>query len=348
MRIQASSVQLTSQHLLVEQSAKTAHLQVWIGQRPGETAAPAASPALGVDQVSLSGAPPASGAAATLEEGGDDPAHPQLTILRLLLERMTGRRILVFNPGSGQQPPPPPAVATPQPAGASTEPPTQNQGWGMISDYHESYQRTESTAFTASGTLTTGDGRRISFAVEMSMSQEFHQETQISLKAGDALKDPLVLNFTGAPVTLSTDTFSFDLNRDGRGEQINFVGPGSGFLVLDKNGDGVVNDGSELFGPTSGNGYQELASYDSDHNGWLDEADPVFRQLQLWSGETADTRQLTAIGAKGIGAIYLGRAATPFTLNNASNELQGQVGETGIYAREDGSVGTMQQVDLVT
>jgi len=101
----------------------------------------------------------------------------------------------------------------------------------------------------------------------MTMSREFSQETNLTIRAGDALKDPLVINLTGAPVALSQDKFAFDLNADGQNEQIGMVKSGSGFLVLDKNHDGIVNDGSELFGPTSGNGYQELAAYDGDKNG---------------------------------------------------------------------------------
>ncbi|NTV14085.1 MAG: VCBS repeat-containing protein [Desulfobulbaceae bacterium] len=343
MQIQASSVQLAAQHHLVEKQEKKVQLQAWIGPRP---AANAAAPA-GQDLLSLSGtAPPPGPAAAQDETAAVDPAHPQLTILRLLLERMTGRRIVVFNPGAPPAAPAPPPTA-PAPSGPAGETSNQEQGWGMIYDYHESFAQTESTAFQASGTFRTADGREIAFAVEMTMSREFRQETNISLRAGDALKDPLVLNFSGAPVELTQDKFAFDIDSDGQSEQIGMVKSGSAFLVLDRNQDGQINAGSELFGPSSGDGYQELASYDGDKNGWIDEADPIFKRLQLWTGEAVDARQLLSLGAKGIGAIFLGRVATPFALNNANNELQGMVRESGIFAREDGSVGTIQQIDLV-
>lgn len=51
------------------------------------------------------------------------------------------------------------------------------------------------------------------------------------------------------------------------------VRPGGVFLALDKNGDSVINDGKELFGAATGQGFKELAIYDSDKNYWIDEND---------------------------------------------------------------------------
>ena len=52
-------------------------------------------------------------------------------------------------------------------------------------------------------------------------------------------------------------------------------------------------------------------------------------------------------GEKGVGAIYLGNVASDFALKSlATNESQGQVRSTGVFLKENGAVGTMQQVDL--
>jgi len=64
-----------------------------------------------------------------------------------------------------------------------------------------------------------------------------------------------------------------DLDANGVTEKISFVGSGGGFLALDKNSDGVVNDGRELFGAATGQGFKELAEYDSDNNNWINEND---------------------------------------------------------------------------
>ena len=72
----------------------------------------------------------------------------------------------------------------------------------------------------------------------------------------------------------------YDLHEsysDGRKDNISFVQPGSGFLAVDKNNDGKINNGKELFGPNTGNGFDELAKYDSDGNQWIDESDPSLK-----------------------------------------------------------------------
>ncbi|HHW61210.1 MAG TPA: hypothetical protein GX404_04825, partial [Syntrophomonadaceae bacterium] len=56
--------------------------------------------------------------------------------------------------------------------------------------------------------------------------------------------------------------------------------------------------------------------------------------------------QLFALGQKGIGAIYLGSSATPFALKDVANHSHGQVQRTGLFLREDGTPGIVQQIDL--
>jgi len=78
---------------------------------------------------------------------------------------------------------------------------------------------------------------------------------------------------------------------------------GSGFLVHDQNGDGHVNDGTELFGPTTGDGFTELTTWDTDQNGWLDANDPIWAKLQIWTRDAAGNDLLFNLAQKGIGAI---------------------------------------------
>lgn len=95
--------------------------------------------------------------------------------------------------------------------------------------------------------------------------------------------DPLIVNFSGTAAQLTDTKYQFDLNSDGRKDNISFVQPGSGFLAVDKNDDGKINNGKELFGPNAGNGFDELAKYDADGNQWIDESDPIFKQLKIWT-----------------------------------------------------------------
>lgn len=217
----------------------------------------------------------------------------------------------------------------------------------LIYDYYESHYESESTSFEANGKIVTEDGKEIDFSVDLNMSREFFSEEQINIRAGDALKDPLVINFSGSAAELTETKFSFDIDNNGTENQISFLRPGSGFLALDKNGDGEINNGSELFGPESGNGFHDLAAYDSDGNKWIDENDSIYDKLRIWTKDGDGNDVLFALGEKGIGAIYLGSASTLFSMKDGENNLLGQVQSTGVFLRENGGVGTVQQVDLV-
>jgi hypothetical protein len=226
-------------------------------------------------------------------------------------------------------------------------PQPQAQGWGMIYDASETYMEQESTDFAAAGKVLTADGREIDFSVQLSMSRSFMKHNEVHIRAGDAkLVDPLVINFGGTAAQLTQTQFDFDLDADGAPEQISFVKPNSGMLALDKNGDGRINDGTELFGPTTGDGFAELAVHDQDGNQWIDEADPIYDRLRIWTKGAEGQDQLFALGEKGIGAIYVGHVATPFDIKDDRNQLLGQVQGTGVFLKEQGGAGTIQQVDL--
>ena len=79
---------------------------------------------------------------------------------------------------------------------------------------------------------------------------------------------------------LSDQTFYFDLDADGEEEEISML-KGSGYLALDKNEDGIINDGSELFGTGNGDGFADLARYDEDGNGWIDENDSILSLIHI-------------------------------------------------------------------
>src|SRR5690606_41257436 len=118
----------------------------------------------------------------------------------------------------------------------------------------------EHTAFSATGEILTADGKRLRFELNLQMSREFYQSTSVSLRAGDAVrKDPLVINFGGNAAELTDQKFDFDIDADGEVDRVSFVGSASGFLALDRNSNGVIDDGTELFGARTGNGFAELA-----------------------------------------------------------------------------------------
>lgn len=131
----------------------------------------------------------------------------------------------------------------------------------------------------------------------------------------------------------------FDLDGDGREDKINRLKPGSGFLALDKNGDGMINDGSELFGTRSGNGFADLAAYDTDHNGFIDEGDEIWDKLKIWVTDEDGNEHLYSLAEKGVGAICLQNAATDFTVKGENNQTNGCIRRSGFSCMRMGTQG---------
>ena len=211
------------------------------------------------------------------------------------------------------------------------------------------YHEEEEMSFQTQGTVETSDGRSIDFNLELCMSRSFTEAYEQTFSMGlPDFTDPLVINLDCDAADVSDQTFMFDLDADGHEEAISQLTGGSGFLALDRNRDGKINDGSELFGTKSGNGFADLARYDLDHNGWIDEADEIFDKLLIWRKDKDGNDRLTGLGAAGVGAIYLGSAAGDFSLTNDTNETKAKIRSTGFFLYESGRTGTLQQVDFAS
>lgn len=126
-------------------------------------------------------------------------------------------------------------------------------------------------------------------------------------------KDPLVIDFSGAgpQTTGAAGARAFDLAADGDLRGTSFVAGDTAFLALDRNGNGRIDSGAELFGDQHGaaNGYEELAKFDANGDARIDAADPVFADLLLLAGD-GTTR---AAGDAGLTAFDLSHVAAPGT-----------------------------------
>lgn len=283
----------------------------------------------------------------------------KIRLLEAMMEQLTGKKsefkIQLFDPEKGEDDisdetkelaavdPNAPSREVDATADESGE----GEGFALIYEYHESYTERESSMFNAQGTIKTSDGKEIAFSLDLNLHREFHQEANLRLTAGDeALIDPLVINFDGKGAELTSERFSFDLNADGTEEDIPFVRAGSGLLAIDLNNDGKINDGSELFGPSTGNGFQELAAHDSDGNGFIDSNDESFDQLRVITNDGNNNRITKTLEDAGVAAVYTRSANTAFSLKDDENILQGQVVRTGVFLGADDTVGVVQQIDL--
>ncbi|MBU1168308.1 MAG: VCBS repeat-containing protein [Proteobacteria bacterium] len=286
-------------------------------------------------------------ASSSVEEE-DQSLDSRMMTLKRMIEAFTGKEIKLSHVrGSGNSPAGNEStVITPSESPPPQETPApQEQAWGMSYTQYSSHYEYEKTSFSASGTVKTADGKEISFSMGLEMSREYFSEERLTVTAGAPLIDPLVINYSGKAAELQDLSFEFDLNSDGKTDTLNQLSPGNGFLVFDRNKDGLVNDGSELFGPSTGDGFAELSAYDDDKNNWIDENDSIYTKLSLFRRDNG-VDYLQGLKAANVGAIYLGNADTSFDLTNETNDLLGRVQKTGVYLKEDGQSGTVQQIDF--
>ncbi len=220
--------------------------------------------------------------------------------------------------------------------------------WQKVTAVSASHNESEYTTFQSTGLAITEDGRKINFGVELSMSRSFTAKFESLTAESYIVTDPLIINIDSKYAGLSDVKFKFDLDNDGKKEDISFAGEGSGFLALDKNGNGVIDNGSELFGTASGNGFADLAAYYEDGNYWIDENDSIYSQLKVWTKDKVGNDRLIDLKEADVGAIYLGSASTEFSLKDGTNSTLGAIRRTGIYLKESGDVGTIQHVDIAT
>ncbi|MHB8765653.1 MAG: hypothetical protein ACYDA8_15145 [Deferrisomatales bacterium] len=164
------------------------------------------------------------------------------------------------------------------------------------------------------------------------------------------LVSPIVLDLDGdgyETTTLVNGTrFDFDLN--GFAEQMAWVNPDDGLLVLDRNGDGLIQHGGELFGDRTvlldgspaEHGFQALAELDLNEDGKVDEADPFFEHLRVWQDldhdGVSDPGELRRLADLGIGAL-----ATDSTSVREGDGRGNVIIEKGTFVWADGRTGPM-------
>ena len=171
---------------------------------------------------------------------------------------------------------------------------------------------------------------------------------EMSTSARVAGSDPLVLDLDGDGIELTAMATGlsprFDTDGDGFAEYSGWVGADDGMLALDANGNGLVDDGSELFGNETMSGFAELATHDSNADGKIDASDSVFAQLRVWRDLDQDGRtdagEMLTLQEAGVASISL--AANAANAVNAGNVITG----TGGFIRNDGSTGAVADVEL--
>ncbi len=220
--------------------------------------------------------------------------------------------------------------------------------WRLEYNYYESYLEKQSVTLNVNGNIITTDGKEISINFQFNHNREFFEEHHIQIIKGNSKRpiDPIVINFSKGNIEFSDKKLEFDLDGDGVREKIPFVNYNSGFLAYDINNDGQINNGTELFGPKTGNGFAELSNFDEDRNDWIDENDSIFNSLKVWTKDRNGKDLLYNLKDLNIGAIYLKHISLEFPTKNNANEELGVAKKAGVFLKENGEVGIIMHIDI--
>ena len=192
---------------------------------------------------------------------------------------------------------------------------------------------------------------RNSYQLNLKFKQTTSSEERIGIsleELGIKKVDPLVLDLDGSGVKLTEAGKGaiFDITADGKLDNTAWVKGNTALLTYDRNGNGVVDNGSELFGDQNGaaHGFAELAKYDSNRDSVINILDPVFKALKLYrdlNGDGKMTRnEFSTLNEMGIKELNLNFKRDNTDLNGNSLILNGS------FTREDGSKGQLADVLL--
>lgn len=196
---------------------------------------------------------------------------------------------------------------------------------------------------TVRGTAADGSVTEQRVAVKLRVSRELVQTTEQSIQIGRK-KDPLVLDLTGTGISLTgiENGMVFDLDADGKADRMATVRDGTALLWLDRDGNGQLNSGHELFGDFDGaaNGFAALAELDTNGDGVVNAGDERFGALRLRTYDQQQARDQTLAQA-GVSALELEHLQVVADLGSSAS-----LDAIGVFRRADGSSGLLADAQL--
>jgi len=243
----------------------------------------------------------------------------ELWIMKMVLEQMMGREIVLSDPLTN----------------SSTETSPLSEGNVQLVQLHGKVETIQAEQINSDFILTAASMQQSTS--RLSLNQ------QADMQGGEQVVDPLVINLSGDFADLNSAKFYFDLDVDGKKDWVPQLGKGSAFLALDKNGNQKIDNGNELFGPQSGDGFIDLAKYDDNKDGKIDKNDSVFEHLKVWRSDG----KLLGIVEVGVASISLHAVTDEKMLHSENGKLLGIARKSGEFTRVDGEIGRMQHIDMV-
>ena len=168
-------------------------------------------------------------------------------------------------------------------------------------------------------------------------------------------RDPLALDLDGDGIETVAASAGVLFDHDGNGIKTasGWVKDDDGLLVLDRNGNGTVDNGGELFGvdtvlangQKATDGFQALSELDSNGDGRIDAADAAFQNLKVWRDIDQDgvtqADEMYSLANVGISSISLTRTTATQDLGNGNQSTA-----SGSFTRSDGTTGAVANLSL--
>lgn len=164
--------------------------------------------------------------------------------------------------------------------------------------------------------------------------------------------DPLILDLDGDGIeTISVeDGVNFDFDNNGFAEKTGWVGADDGLLVRDIDGNGQIDNGSELFGDmtsmeedVASHGFEALQQFDTNGDNVIDQLDAVYSELRVWKDANqngqVDEGELLTLEELGIAGLNLSYENIDVRDENGNSHIQ-----TSTYIKADGSLGILEDV----
>ena len=165
---------------------------------------------------------------------------------------------------------------------------------------------------------------------------------------------PLVIDLDGdgtVETNKENSTVHFDHDNNGFAESTGWVGKDDGLLVRDINGNGQIDNGTELFGNNSvlssgekaANGFEALADLDSNNDGVFNSSDTAWDDVKVWKDSNGngivDEGELLTLTQAGVSGINL-----DYQDSTTTDENGNQHNQTGTFIKADGTTGSIHDV----
>jgi Ca2+-binding RTX toxin-like protein len=236
---------------------------------------------------------------------------------------------------------------------------------GLFAPYAPAALLVSSAALAAKTALKNNPGALQSAIGELTKSLDgFTRTIEAAVSAGFdtakswvAPRDPLVLDLDGDGIEATAITPNslvlFDHDADGIKTATGWISADDGIVVLDRNGNGTIDSGRELFGDntllpngqTAAHGFAALAQHDTNADGKINASDAIYTQLRIWQDANQDavsqSSELKTLAQAGIASINVTATPTSIDLGNGNTQPF-----SGTFTRTDGTQGNSGAPEL--